>query len=385
MSNETVPAEANVPSQEGLADEDPADAYDAVDQEGLRGGDSLTDLADVLRGAGLTVTEMDGWTGRQRGGAGYNRRPVGIIVHHTASGSSWDGQQDAEYLAKKSAVAPMANLYLDRSGRWWVLAAGATNTNGKGGPWGNIGADSANSKVIGIEAGNNGVGEAWPDAMQTSYVAGVAALAEHYGIETGNVLAHHEWAPTRKVDPAGPSRFGTVNGSGSWDMDAFRREVSQKRGWTGAPPVRNQPRPAAAPYVVQAGDTWWSIAAKLLGDPAKTWPILADANGGKARVLHPGDVLTVAGTAPPGTAPGTAPGIPPFPGEAKRGDHGPLVVAWQEALIAHGVIADTPGNHDGDYGGGLEAAVKKLQVSWGWSDADGKAGPHTWRKLHGAA
>ena len=74
----------------------------------------------------------------------------------------------------------MANLYLERSGRWWVLAAGATNTNGKGGPWGRIPANSANSKVIGIEAGNNGIGEAWPEGMQESYTTGVAALAKHY-------------------------------------------------------------------------------------------------------------------------------------------------------------------------------------------------------------
>ena len=56
----------------------------------------------------------------------------------------------------------MANLYLDRGGTWWVLAAGATNTNGKGGPWGPIPANSANSRVIGIEAGNNGIGEPGP-------------------------------------------------------------------------------------------------------------------------------------------------------------------------------------------------------------------------------
>jgi hypothetical protein len=379
-SDNAIPADAGAPTQEGLADLDPDDAYDVIDENPSRGGgDTLTDLADVLRQAGLAVVEMDGWPGRHRGGAGYNRKPIGIIVHHTASAPSWDGQKDCDFLAKGSDVAPVANLYIDRSGTWHVLAGGATNTNGKGGPWGNvIGVDSANSRVIGIEAGNNGVGEAWPDAMQDSYTAGVAALAERYGIETGNVLAHHEWAPTRKVDPAGPSRFGSVNHSGSWDMDTFRAEVSKKRGWTGAPPVRNQPRPAAAPYVVQAGDNWWSIAAKMLGDPAKNWPVLADANGGRGRVLHPGDVLTM-----PGATPGAPPGIPAFPGEAKLGDVGALVVTWQQALIAHSVIPDAPENRDGNYDADLERAVRGLQQSWGWSDADGKAGPHTWRKLHG--
>jgi peptidoglycan hydrolase-like protein with peptidoglycan-binding domain len=60
---------------------------------------------------------------------------------------------------------------------------------------------------------------------------------------------------------------------------------------------------------------------------------------------------------------------------------GPIVVAWQEALIAHGVIADNANNRDGDYGEGVERAVLELQQSWGWSDADGIAGPGTWKKM----
>ena len=77
--------------------------------------------------------------------------------------------------------------------------------------------------------------------------------------------------------------------------------------------------------------------------------------------------------------------IPPYPGDAERGQTGPVVTAWQEALIARGVISDTQANHDGDYGEGMEKAVLKLQQSWGWTDADGKAGSHTWRKLFGGS
>ena len=214
MSTGTDPTEdAQRVAMEGLADCRDEDGFDAGDPEpgdrgpGGGGGRFLTDLADVLRGAGLTVEEHDGWQQRHRSSGGYNGGPVGIIVHHTASPASWDGQRDVDFIAVGCDVAPMANLYLDRKGQWWVLAAGASNTNGKGGPWGPLPLDSANSRVIGIEAGNDGVGEAWPEVMQDSYVAGVAALAGHYGVDTGNVLAHHEWAPARKVDPAGPSRL----------------------------------------------------------------------------------------------------------------------------------------------------------------------------------
>ena len=173
MSTGTDPTEdAQRVAMEGLADCRDEDSFDAGDPEpgdrgpGGGGGRFLTDLADVLRAAGLSVEEHDGWQQRHRSSGGYNGGPVGIIVHHTASPASWDGQRDVDFIAVGCDVAPMANLYLDRKGQWWVLAAGASNTNGKGGPWGPLPLDSANSRVIGIEAGNDGVGEAWPDVMQ---------------------------------------------------------------------------------------------------------------------------------------------------------------------------------------------------------------------------
>jgi N-acetylmuramoyl-L-alanine amidase/LysM domain len=366
---------------DAFADCDPLDAVDSRDPPPgttPRGGRVLLDLADVLRRAGLRVREVGGWQQRERGGTGYGQvDPIGIVVHHTASSSGWDGQPDVNLLALECAVAPMSNLYVDRSGQWWVLAGGATNTNGTGGPWGPIPLVSANSRVIGIEARNNGVGEPWPDVMQDAYVAGVAALADAYEVEPGNILAHHEWAPTRKVDPAGPSRFGSINGSHSWDMDRFRAAVNEARGRT--VPVRpNASRPPATAntYLVRPGDSWWSIAERTMGDPTRDWRVLAGANGGPDRRLRPGDVLTI-----PGGGDGSS-DIPRFPGEAKLHDRGRVVLAWQKALIAHGVISDNAANRDSHYGDGMFKAVLRLQRSWDWSDADGVAGKHTWSKLH---
>ena len=390
-AREDVPDEATREAEEGLSDFDSDDSYDTDDPgpgEEARGGSLLQDLADVLRNAGLTVQEVDGWKQRQRGGNGYQMaRPEGIIVHHTASPKSWDGKRDVDYMTKQCDAKPLANLYLDRSGRFWVLAAGATNTNGKGGPWQSLPQNGANSRVIGIEAGNNGVGEAWPEAMQNAYVNGVAALAAAYRIDTKMILSHQEWAPGRKVDPSGPSRFGSKNASGSWNMDNFRAAVAKKRGEAGhtpvAPPVENV---ATNTYVVQPGDTWWRIAEKTLGDPKSSWPGLAAANGGASRVLHPGEVLTIPGSVSgggSGTAASAGSGVPAFPGEARLDDRGPVVLAWQNALIGRGVIKDSSGNRDSHYGPGLRDAVLRLQQSWSWTDADGVAGKHTWRKLHG--
>jgi LysM repeat protein len=225
--------------------------------------------------------------------------------------------------------------------------------------------------------------------MQDSYIRGVAALADHYRIDGNNVFAHHEWAPGRKVDPAGPSRFGSVNGSGSWDMNLFRQAVHSARGGGGPAPKATQTvtAPAGTVYVVKAGDSWWSIATNTIGDPANNWKKLADLNGGEGRILQPGQVLQLpgGGAAPSvGAQPATG-GVPAFPGVAQRPDSGPVVLAWQQALIAKGVIRDNADNRDSQYGDGLYKAVLRLQQSWGWSDADGVAGKHTWRKLHGGS
>jgi hypothetical protein len=188
----------------------------------------LTDLADVCRAAGLVVHEVDGWERRARGSGGYDQgRPTHVMVHHTASGPSSDPDGDVAYIATGSADAPLANLYLSRSGEMWVIAAGATNTNGSGqAPWpGGCPDDQMNTHAIGIEAANAGTGEEpWPHVQQTAYVALCAGLCAAYGIGPDLVRAHFEWAPGRKIDPAGQSMY--ASGSSSWAMDPFRDDVA---------------------------------------------------------------------------------------------------------------------------------------------------------------
>ncbi len=394
---DTAAEDATREAVEGFSDwtEDDLDPDEGDSGSATRGGSGgtyLTDLDDTLRGAGLTVKEEDGWKKRSNDKGGYSGNgPVGIIIHHTGGGKGADGQGDVNFILNYPKARPVSNLYLDRKGTWWVLAAGGTNTNGRGGPWGPIDYYTANNRVIGIEGGNKGDGERWPEVMQASYVKGVAALADRYGIDGNNILSHYEWrtADNRpdkvwdKHDPAGPSRFGSINRLGTWDMNKFRAEVNEAR--------RNRSNVKAVQtksaddnmYVIQPGDAWWSIAEKTLGNAKATWKSLAEANGGQGRVLIPGQVLTIPGKGSAGAAAKASGGsTAAFPGEAKRGMTGPVVVAWQEALIAHGTIANTKDNRDGDYGEGMEKAVLELQQSWDWSDADGIAGPGTWKKLH---
>ena len=62
------------------------------------------------------------------------------------------------------------------------------------------------------------------------------------------------------------------------------------------------------------------------------------------------------------------------------GSTGDDVRRLQTALIAKGVIADTPGNHDGVFGPGLDAAVRRFQQDHNLV-VDGQVGAQTWGAL----
>jgi hypothetical protein len=167
---------------------------------------------------------------------------MGIVVHHTASSTST--ANDCNYMWLNSTIAPIGNIYLARDGEVIIGAAGASNTAGKGGPRttskGTIPLDSANSRTINIEAGNNGVGEPWPLIQQDTYVALVKALCDGYDFNPSlDVMGHCEWAPGRKIDPAGQSRW--AKGSATWSMERFRSDVA------GATIPEPTPEPPAPP------------------------------------------------------------------------------------------------------------------------------------------
>lgn len=183
-------------------------------------------LPDALEG--LDVSLYSGWENRSRSSGGYNAL-MGIVVHHTASNTSTSS--DCAYMWQNASDKPIGAIYLARDGEICVGAAGATNCAGKGGPYstskGTIPLDSANSNTINIEAANAGTGEQWPQAQQDAYVALVAALCRYYGFNPlRDVLSHFEWAPGRKVDPAGNSRY--ASGGNKWNMDLFRNDVKVK-------------------------------------------------------------------------------------------------------------------------------------------------------------
>ncbi len=171
-------------------------------------------LADVLRGAGLIVHEYADW--KTRGLESFG--PVRGIVCHGTNGSltSTDAGElrTIAITGSNSATAPIAQLYLSRSGAWWVVASGTCTgvTLGTGGPLYGYGDDT----VLQIEAQHSSV-EPWSETQYRSYVRGVAALAAYktagYDVPLSNVIGHGEHQPGKKTDP--------------WfDMAQFRRDVA---------------------------------------------------------------------------------------------------------------------------------------------------------------
>ena len=197
----------------------------------------LLELADVCRQSGYPVVEVEGWQHRARSSGGYgDGKPDHVMCHHTASGPASDGWPDVDYMTFNHTDAPLCNLYLSRDGTIYVCAGGATNTNGSG-DCPHLSPDTMNTSAIGIEAGNDGVGEHWPEVQQSAYVTLCRVLCDAYRIPLDHCHGHAEWAPSRKIDMAGNSRY--ANGGATWNFDAFRADIA------GSPtPAPGEPVPA---------------------------------------------------------------------------------------------------------------------------------------------
>ena len=174
----------------------------------------LTDLADVLRAAGLDVVEEPGWRTRTTRDANGNPRQMidvrTIICHHTAGPATGDLPSLATVRDGRPGLqGPLAQLMLARSGTWHVIAAGHCNHAGV-----SLRTEYENSHAIGIEAEATGT-TTWPDVQYRSYVNGARALAAHYGVPLDHVLGHKEtcYPLGRKSDP-------------NFDMPAFRAAVN---------------------------------------------------------------------------------------------------------------------------------------------------------------
>jgi hypothetical protein len=151
------------------------------------------DIANRLRGAGLSVVEVDGWT--SRGSSDFN--PRGSVNHHTA------GPKDGNIPSLNTLIygrsdlpGPLCNVAQARNNDVYVIASGRANHAGSGG-WRGL---SGNSSVYGLEIEHTGTSsEAWTaDRVEVAARVHAALIRGRFGAEM--VCQHKEWAPDRKID-----------------------------------------------------------------------------------------------------------------------------------------------------------------------------------------
>lgn len=205
-------------------------------------------LADVLRAAGLTVREADGW--QNRGSAFADGiQLAGIVGHHTAS-SKTSGNNPSLYTCingRPDLAGPLCQMLLARDGSYDVIASGKANHGGTGSypGW----PSSANSGALAIEAENDGIGEPWSAQLMECYAVGSAAVLEHIGKGADAWIGHFEWGENdagekgRKIDPRGEWVNGSSSAedwwSGNYDVNArtadhFRARLEDAMGMTPA-------------------------------------------------------------------------------------------------------------------------------------------------------
>ena len=172
----------------------------------------LTWLPDVLTGAGLKVSLVDGWETRGHDGLG---RILGVICHYTATPDTRRNMPTLDLLVRgrSDLPGPLSQLGLGRDGTYYVIASGRANHAGRG-EWNGI--TAGNTSLIGIEAENSGRrDDVWPAVQLDAYYRGVAAILREVGRTAASCCGHREYArPSgRKFDP-------------NLDMDEFRRRVA---------------------------------------------------------------------------------------------------------------------------------------------------------------
>jgi N-acetylmuramoyl-L-alanine amidase len=172
--------------------------------------------------------------------------------HHTASSSTASAVADVGFmLSRNNPAYPTANLYISRDGEVWVMAAGATNTNGKGSgerstSRGTVPVDSMNTYAVGVEIGNNGIGEPYSQATIDTAFTTSLTITNRLGLLPTDVIHHQGYAPDRKIDPAtagavqGPWRPLSINGSGTWSLSDLKAECKRRAA---PPPVVPVPKP----------------------------------------------------------------------------------------------------------------------------------------------
>jgi hypothetical protein len=205
------------------------DAAEAIRAEGAH----VVEVAEVT---GSRVIEGDAW---KRRGHEYTRAPVCVTWHHTAN--DWTDVDGVDlgilsFELHKYASTPGNNVNIHPDGTVYLLAAGATATNGAGTQLSfSRGMGGKNSTTFTMEIHNPGNGgKPYPQAQIDAAFAVSNAINRLCGNLATDLCTHYEYAMTRKTDPAPAT---AVQGAwvprpcthaGTWHHDDIRAEAVRR-------------------------------------------------------------------------------------------------------------------------------------------------------------
>lgn len=167
----------------------------------------MRQVRDLLRGWGYTVEEVPGWESR---GSGTFAAIIGQANHHDAF-PLYDRR--GNFLGHAAGLRTctfgrpdlrnsLCMFYLGSDGVVYLVAAKPSWHTGRA-AW--RGRSWPNSRVSGIEARNDGLGEPWPAVQADAYAALNTATAIVFGFDERDVADHKEIAipAGRKIDRTG--------------------------------------------------------------------------------------------------------------------------------------------------------------------------------------
>ncbi|MEU3161415.1 N-acetylmuramoyl-L-alanine amidase [Streptomyces griseoincarnatus] len=198
----------------------------------------------ILRAEGVRVEEYPGWRTRERDAAtGKAFGPVRMFLnHHTA------GRNAKDVVAKNGVAglpAPLAHVYLARSGVATMCSAGRANHAGAmavnayvsfrdeksshPAPSKASGTVDGNDVSYGVETENLGDGkDVYPREQYDAWVRINAAVCRFHGWTAESVGCHKETSVEGKVDPRGPVEGYGSRGRFEFTPERFRADVAER-------------------------------------------------------------------------------------------------------------------------------------------------------------
>ncbi len=226
-------------------------------------------LIAILKAEGVKISEYPGWRTRERDDeTGKTFGPVHMVLnHHTA------GRDDLNVVARNGysgLPAPLAQIWLGRTGVAWLCSAGRANHAGlmaknaydsflnesatHPAPLKSSGTVDGNDVAYGIETENRGDGkDIYPRVQYDAWVRINAAFCREYDWSAESCGCHKETSIEGKPDPRGPVEGYGTRARFDFAPSQFRRDVAErlKHAASWSPPTTTTPPTVPTPTTEQ--------------------------------------------------------------------------------------------------------------------------------------